>query len=324
MRIKNAETVSFQEFQVTLFAPFARHNFHDATVGNLIDSAMLIACQGIAALNANDNTLTPDAAQQLRERFGEISLAMLNYNAAGPYPSCFDNLTEAEKCSEHARVLQRNFNHMKTILQAMKPRFILPFAGEYVLGGDLHYKNVYLGTTTWDECAHYLESQDIGATQVVRLRENDTLNLQTGTANRPYVPIDVADMKHTIEQELSRLRYPYQTDVMPDPSRLIADLETAAERMKTRMSRFELQSRFSVRFTLWDKQYQIYPEFLEITDPKAGENRLECRLDERLLRRILDKESHWNNAEIGAHISFIRTPNTYEPDLHTSLQFLYL
>ena len=39
---------------------------------------------------------------------------------------------------------------------------------------------------------------------------------------------------------------------------------------------------------------------------------------------ILDKKSHWNNAEIGAHINFFREPNIMEPDLHTSLSFFHL
>ena len=31
------------------------------------------------------------------KKFKKIDLALLNYNAAGPYPSCFDNLNEKEK-----------------------------------------------------------------------------------------------------------------------------------------------------------------------------------------------------------------------------------
>jgi len=46
---------------------------------------------------------------------------------------------------------------------------------------------------------------------------------------------------------------------------------------------------------------------------------LPVALDNKLLRRILDRTSHWNNAEIGCHISFIRDPNTY-----TALQFFHL
>jgi len=47
-------------------------------------------------------------------------------------------------------------------------------------------------------------------------------------------------------------------------------------------------------------------------------------MDDRLMRRILDKKSHWNNAEIGTRISFHRVPNKMEPDAHTALCFFHL
>ena len=99
--LKNGETTEFLDFKVTLFAPFSKHNFHEADVGNLIDSAMVLEADGRKALNANDNTPTVDACKSLVTRFGSIELAMLNYNAAGPYPACFNNLTEQEKRSDH-------------------------------------------------------------------------------------------------------------------------------------------------------------------------------------------------------------------------------
>ena len=53
-------------------------------------------------------------------------------------------------------------------------------------------------------------------------------------------------------------------------------------------------------------------------------NILVCKMDNRLLRRILNKKSHWNNAEIGAHINFFRKPDKMEPDIHRALCFLHL
>jgi len=71
------------------------------------------------------------------------------------------------------------------------------------------------------------------------------------------------------------------------------------------------------------KPIQIHPTFSTETDLSATP-RLACTLDVRLLRRILDRVSHWNNAEIGCHLEFNRVPNEYQPDLHTALQFLHL
>jgi UDP-MurNAc hydroxylase len=326
IKIKNEQTISYKEFELTMFSPFAKHNFHDAVLGNLIDSALLISCDGVSAFNANDNTPTIESANMLREKYGPISLAMLNYNAAGPYPSCFDNLTEAEKFTEHDRILKRNFTLVKDIIESMKPTYILPFAGAYVLGGDLHHKNKYLGTTTWDECAKWLLTNKIEPTEIVLLRENDTLNIEKGISDKKYEPVDLVEMKRYIEEDLSKIKYPYQLQSMPDKTELIVDIQKATEGMKARMERFGIISTFSVILNVFSEKYQIYPIFKHMinNEEEKIEKKLECNLDERLLRNILDRKAHWNNAEIGAHISLNRSPNTYEPDLHTGLQFFHI
>lgn len=324
IKIKNQETIVFKEFELTMFSPFAKHNFHDASVGNLIDSALLISCDGVNALNANDNTPTIESANMLFKKYGPITLAMLNYNAAGPYPSCFENLTEHEKIAENDRILERNFNHIANLIETMKPKYILPFAGAYVLGGNLHFKNKYLGTTTWDACSNWLNKKNIFPTKVVLLRENDIFNLETGNPDKKYEPIDLVEMERYIAEDLSEIKYPYQLESMPNKKQLITDIEKAAVAMKERMGRFGIISTFSVVLTIYNEKYQIYPTFKYLSENLGALHKLECSLDERLLRNILDRKSHWNNAEIGAHISFNRSPNIYEPDLHTGLQFFHI
>lgn len=322
IRVKDGETVRFRELELTLFAPFAKHNFHDAKVGNLIDSALVVACDRVRAFNANDNTPSLESCHMLRKRFGTFDLAMLNYNAAGPYPSCFDNLTRDEKISESRRVLQRNFANARGLLEVLQPRAVLPFAGAYVLGGSLHEKNAYLGTATWDEFGDYLKQSGLTETQVVLLREGHTLDLASGLADQPYEPVDTAAVRQHIAQTLATLRYPYQDDAAPEPGQLAADIERAAVAMKQRMARFAIQSDFSVQLEANGQRCQIYPEYL--AEAPESQNTLRCTMDERLLRRILDRQAYWNNAEIGAHIGFHRAPNRYEPDLHLGLQFFHL
>jgi UDP-MurNAc hydroxylase len=323
IKVKDGETIPFEEFKITMFAPFAKHNFHEAAIGNLIDSAMLIECDGISALNTNDNTPTVESARVLKEKYGQITLAMLNYNAAGPYPSCFDNLTIDEKTAEHHRLLQRNFEYMKDVVIALGPKYVMPFAGAYVLGGDFHYKNAYLGTATWEECADWLKEK-IAPVKPVVLREGDTFLLDAGQADRPYVPLDTAAMAQYVTNELSRIRYPYQLDEQPDPLQLAEDIRKASDAMKGRMQRFGISSKMAVILKAFGKPYRIYPDFAELDAVDENCARLECEMDERLLRRVLDKKSHWNNAENGAHVTYFRSPNIYEPDLHTGLQFFQM
>jgi UDP-MurNAc hydroxylase len=258
----------------------------------------------------------------LRERFGIIDLAMLNYNGASPYPAKFSNLSNAEKQTEHDRILDRNISYMHNLIETLKPRMVLPFAGAYILGGYLSHLNDYLGTTTWDVCAEKLNEIGLSSAEVILLREHDVLNIETGESNRVYEPLDTAHMEQYIQQ-VSGDTYPYVSDSIPDSAQIIADLETASDRMRQRMARAGISSDRTVTIDVDGKPIQIHPTFSTETALNASP-RLACTLDLRLLRRILDRSSHWNNAEIGCHVEFNRIPNEYQPDLHTALQFLHL
>ena len=324
IKIKNLETRKFNEFNLTMFAPFCKHNFYHAVIGNIIDSALLIDCNGITALNSNDNTLSVESAKMIRNKFGKLNLAMLNYNSAGPYPSCFDNLTEDEKISEHHRIIQRNFSHLKKIIEILEPYNVLPFAGSYVLAGSSYHKNKYLGTSTWDDCVSWLSKNYNGDTKAVLLRENDIFNLETSSANNKYIPIDLVDMKDYIEKELAFIQYPYQKEVFPNENELIECLEIAANKMKNRMKNYGISTNFNIIINLFKTNFLIYPNFQKNCSINKYDKRLVCYLDERLLNNIVRRKSNWNNAEIGGHIKMNRMPNIYEPDLHIGLQFLHM
>jgi hypothetical protein len=124
-------------------------------------------------------------------------------------------------------------------------------------------------------------------------------------------------------QQVSSDKYPHEFDEVPNSAQIIADLEAASDRMRQRMTRAGISSDRTVTIDVDGKPIQIHPTFSPETDLQATP-RLACTLDLRLLRRILDRASHWNNAEIGCHVEFNRVPNEYQPDLHTALQFLHL
>ena len=319
MLIKDAKTMRWGDFEITLFAPFVKHNYFpdNAEIGNLIDSAAVIESGGLVAFNANDNTPDRLASGRIKDRFGNIDLLMHNYNSAGPYPACFNNLTHTQKVQEHEANLVRNLEYMYANVQQMQPTYTLPFAGSYALGGRLHYKNEYLGTTTWDGCASYLNAKKQLSTQMICLRENDIFDIASGQSNKDYVPLDVAEMERYIFDELSRIVYEYETDDAPVMTLLEQDLATARKQMKVRAERVGITPDSDVALDILGERFPL----VSVQYPKCE---VICSMDLRLLRRILDRKSHWNNAEIGCHIEFTREPNHYSPDTHTMLQFLHL
>ena len=202
----------------------------------------------------------------------------------------------------------------------MNSRYFLPFAGAYVLGGRLSFKNRYLGTMTWDKCIEMLNQKNvIKGTEYIALNEGNTFDLSTGKPDQEYLPIDESEIKNYINTTLSQMKYPYELDEMPDQEKLINDIGAAVQEMNERLKRIKLITDMNVFIKIFDNEIPI----IEVPEEESN-GTLKCSMDPRLLRRILDRSSHWNNAEIGCHIDFVRTPDYYSPDMHTALQFFHL
>tara|TARA_B100001057_G_C22795916_1_gene929616 strand:+ start:217 stop:1467 length:1251 start_codon:yes stop_codon:yes gene_type:complete len=316
IEIKNDQTSKFEEFDLTLYKPFSKHIYEESLLGNLIDSALVIQDNDVTAINFNDNSPDEEACAFLNKKFKKIDLAMVSYNAAGPYPSCFNNLDDGQKKNESKRILKRNFDHLCKIIPILKPKAVLPFAGSYILGGKNYYKNEYLGTTTWDECADYLKENLNYNSKIITLRENQRFDLLNQKQLEKYERINLLDMKKYI-QFIKNNKYDYEKDNDPDELKLIQDLKLASEKMIERLKSFKVNLNTNVYI-------QVKENSIQVLRGDDKDRKLFCNMDNKLLRRILDRKAHWNNAEVGAHITFKRYPNKMEPDTHLLMSFFHL
>jgi UDP-MurNAc hydroxylase len=299
-----------------MFKPFSGHIFEESLIGNLIDSALIFENQNKTAINFNDNTPTLKSCEMLAKRFKKIDLAMINYNAAGPYPSCFNNLSYKEKILQNYKILNRNFDYMCEIIKRLKPHSILPFAGSYILGGKFYKKNEYLGTTTWDICADYLREKLDKKYNIICLRENDVFDLSKKISNNAYNRINLKHMKTYIKKIKSK-KYDYEKDSMPSYKKLKSDVLKSSENLKVKITNFNVKINSNVYLKLGRSK-------VKLLNGKDHKRKIICSLDNRLLRRILDRKAHWNNAEIGCHINFERSPDKMDPDVHTAMSFFHL
>lgn len=320
---KDGETASLGPFRCTVYAPFTTHVFHESKIGNLIDSAVHFAAGGLSVMNFNDNTPDLASARRLRERHGRPTVAQVAYNAAGPYPSCFHNLGHDEKLAAAERTLQRNFAHAAAISRALEPAWHMPFAGAFVLGGGQWRKNECLGTTPVERAGRVLGelNPDI---PVLLLREGQSIDLSTGERSAPYEPIDGAAERAYIAEVLSRRAYPHEADPEPDPQALIEGCRSARDKLWARQERFGFFPELEVDFAIGGRFYSFRmqePGGQVVDAPPANGPRIEVRMDPRMLARILDGRAHWNNAEGGCHIDFVREPDVYIRDFHTMMAF---
>jgi UDP-MurNAc hydroxylase len=161
-------------FIVTMFGPFCKHPHHDCEVGNVVDSALLVEADGHRILNCNDNTMSLEAAEAFRKDYGQVDVAQLNSNAAGPYPACFVNLSHDEKLAERDRILKLQTDHMVEVARILGAKVVQPFAGAYKLGYGQEHLNQYLPVWPAERIAAYLEERDVRA---LAMREGETLDL---------------------------------------------------------------------------------------------------------------------------------------------------
>ena len=68
------------------------------------------------------------------------------------------------------------------------------------------------------------------------------------------------------------------------------------------------------------------PKIITRKNLEEYEQYLAIETDHRLLSRLMrgPKFAHWNNAEIGSRLKFIRNPNVYERGLFYCLNFFHI
>tara|TARA_B100000575_G_C23074702_1_gene619032 strand:- start:900 stop:1346 length:447 start_codon:yes stop_codon:yes gene_type:complete len=148
------------------------------------------------------------------------------------------------------------------------------------------------------------------------MREKQIYDILNQKLNSSYTEIDKKHMKEYINQ-IKDHKYDYEYDQQPDLEILRRDVEDASVKYKDRIKKFNLKINSNVYF-------EINREKIKVIDGLDKKRELICKMDNRLLRRILDRKSHWNNSEIGTHISYYRSPNKMDVDVHTSLAFFHL
>jgi len=317
IKIKNNKKVSFREFEITMYEPWEKHNFEESELGNLIDSSIILKDIKTkeVAINFNDNIPSVSAAKKIRKKFKNIDLALVNYNAAGPYPSCFENLNKKNKISENNRIINRNLNHTLKIVENLKPRSIMPFAGSYILGGKNYKKNDVLGSTTPPVCAEFLNKKISFNSKVFCLNEGEYIDLKDLKLSKEFKDFSLKRKAKYIKK-ISKIKYDYEREKNPNISKLINDVKIAKENMSKRIKKLKIKVKSNVFINVQNKKIRVI---------SGGKNlKLECKLDLRLLRRILDKKAHWNNAEVGSHVDFKRNPNKADIDAHVCMSFFHL
>lgn len=317
--LKDGESYVIPPFKFTIYGPFCKHPFYDSQLGNFIDSSLVIEADGECILNANDNMPNMEAAMRLRKKHGPFTLTQLKDSLAGPYPSCFPQLSAYEKQTECLRLVNRQMGHALKIAQMLDAKYFQPFASSYRLQGRLSKKNAYLGIADPFQLKVKMENE-FGHIRPVILGEKDSFDLTSGE----IIYGEKNQMDFLIwEQLYATKKYAYELDPLPDIKILRENISAAFKKLSLKQKQLKYFPDVSFTLQVIDPQYYLTSTVSLRGDQLSTAQKITAKLPARLLQRILTKRSHWNSAEVGCHIDFIREPNEYNPDFHMLLSFFH-
>ncbi len=287
-----------------------------------IDSALAVKSGGLTVVNMNDCPFDENQVAAMREFCGgDPDLACLPYAGAGPYPQMymFENdyeLAEAveKKKNQFIDLFGRYFDNLR-------PKYAMPFAGLYYLGGALRTKNAYRGVPDSLEV-----KEKFGDSVVVLEEEYGEIDLKTD---------EIVGRRSRHHDSVTRDRYLSQFDSVPYPYKLIPDVSDeeiiallkdahckAVKRIQNLPPRW-------ICFKIPNSKYLCVnseqPGLVSVVDEVGGfKEREVISIDRRLFHGLLTKKFHWNNAEIGSHFEFCRVPSSYDQRVYNLLNFLHV
>jgi UDP-MurNAc hydroxylase len=322
--------------RVTMYQAFASNVFiEDANVPNIIDSSIVVECEGASVFNCNDNVPTPSACSRLRSNHGRFDLALLPYSGVGPFPSSYMNLTHAEKVQKAREKCDKYLHRLVQNVRILEPRLVVPVAGQVLLGGKMADKNKTIGIPDPKEVPAILAGES--CTCVV-MAEGDEINVSKDESNplvfrAPHVTINIPEYLDRISQ----VRYWWEDAFNIEEEErveLTPLLQAARNRMAEYQSRWSFWTDWLVAVSVAENPQQVYAFSCAERGKVESRSRVELfagnekfllvEVPYGYLLAILTRHCHWNNAYHGCIAEWYRRPDEYVPEIQTLLSFFHL
>lgn len=178
-----------------------------------IDSLCVIDDGENNVLNINDCPweLAQVPLQKIKQNYKSIDFLLVGYAGAGPFPQCFTNLNFEEKQSAARKKKKQFLNQGLKYIDLLKPRYFMPFAGTYVLGGYLHQLNDLRGVPELEEAITFF-NKEVKNGKGILLNSSEYFDIETEEVSAPYQNIDMDDKRSYIKNTLANYRYDFENE----------------------------------------------------------------------------------------------------------------
>ena len=310
----------------------------DLNVKNIsqqIDTLAVIENKNDVIININDCpfALAKHPLKIIKKKYKDIRVLLTGYSGAGPYPQCYDNLNDNQKIIEADKKKLNFLNQALNFIDLLKPKYYLPCAGTYYLTGKLSSKQNLRGVPSAEESLIFIDEQlkkDINnKTKSIKIGPDQEFDLDNLENNSKYNPIDQKLQNKYVEEVLQKKTFNYEGNTIPTKEDIYELSKNAYKNFinKKIQQNSKIETDIIINFGEASLLLAFDKSEIELKDSTFISNReyIKLKIDARLLKLILlgPKNAHWNNAEIGSHINYYRSPNIYRRNLHTSLCYFH-
>jgi UDP-MurNAc hydroxylase len=291
-----------------------------------IDSVGVFTAEGKSFCNAND-ALAVSFVPRLAKTIGQVDLLMGHYGGASPYPQCFPDVPDKRIAGR--AVVDATCSMLADAANALGARYVMPFAGQYVLGGRLVALNGDRAAVSLDQAVEIL--REMTAATVFAVGPGGTIDLGQEEWSSDYVePSD--EVLSAYLDKISPAVFPYELVEIGDWESCEADLARASEAITRRIG--SVSSRHDCSFVIGDGVRHITLNLHGDSsaarpgiDPTAA-NVTTIEMPDKLLWHLTRRKpgyrgftaAHWNQADVGSHFTWTRT-GEYDRDAHALLNF---
>lgn len=305
-----------------------------------IDSALIVSSKNSkkAVLNVNDciyNDSFYDKINEIKTEGGlEFTLFCLGYTGAGPYPQTYYSpiLDEGKLLELASKKKQQFFDRYLKAISKIDSVKRLPFAGKYVLKGDLSVLNKYRGV------ADALEVKEFDGDAIVLDDGGDAyFDLESLKCSS-----ERQERYHKIDYFPTDIDYNWRNSVgfTPSPTHLkrllsksISNAHPRSECDRDCFWSIYAYDAPSMLINLWMQKepWRLIEPLATFncnknSDPQQLAGTPFCHshlfIEGKALFAVLTGISHWNNYEVGSVFQVRRVPDVYVGEMQQYLNFL--
>lgn len=298
----------------------------------VVDSGIILKTDEKVLYNSNDCLPTAKAIEFIKKNFKQVDLALLPYTGVSGYPNCYLNLSHKQKMEEAKRISEERMGILKTTADKLKPKLIMPFADQFVIGGKNSYLNKYSPhPPSIKSVADYFSKDKSLNFLLLNINQSYDLVKDEIKPNLSFISHTENDREEFIKK-ISKEKYDTDKITLNEAVSEERLLEYACERLFAEQKKQNYKTEWKIIFDIKDKDQSKY-FLIDLKSSKLKKlnkssidlninNSLTMIIERDVFIFLLLGHMSWNMADGALFILYNRIPNTYDPKLYAFINFL--